>query len=33
MSGKPYRVRLPDGREMDSAVWLTGLLKDVRAAR
>jgi hypothetical protein len=31
MTGKPYRVRLPDGREMDSATWLTGLLQDVRA--
>jgi hypothetical protein len=33
MTGKAYRVRLPDGREMDSATWLTGLLRDVRAAR
>jgi len=31
MTGKPYRVRLPDGREMDSATWLTGLLQEVRA--
>jgi hypothetical protein len=31
MSGKVYRVRLPDGREMDSAVWLNGLLREVRA--
>ena len=33
MTGRPYRVRLPDGREMDSATWLTGLLRDVRAGR
>lgn len=33
ITGKPYRVRLPDGREMDSATWLTGLLRDVRAKR
>jgi hypothetical protein len=33
MTGRPYRVRLPDGREMDSATWLKGLLRDVRAAR
>ena len=32
MSGKAYRVRLPDGREMDSAVWLNGLLREVRAS-
>ena len=33
ITGRPYRVRLPDGREMDSATWLTGLLRDVRAKR
>lgn len=32
ITGKPYRVRLPDGREMDSAAWLAGLLREVRAA-
>lgn len=31
MTGKPYRVRLPDGRGMDSATWMTGLLKEIRA--
>lgn len=33
MSGKAYRVRLPDGRLLDSAVWLNGLLADIRAGR
>lgn len=33
ITGKPYRVRLPDGRQMDSATWLTGLLREVRAKR
>jgi hypothetical protein len=33
MSGKPYRVRLANGREMDSATWLNALLRDVRADR
>ena len=33
MSGKPYRVRLPDGRVLDSATWLNGLLADIRAGR
>jgi hypothetical protein len=33
MSGRAYRVRLPDGREMDSAVWLNGLLREIRAGR
>ena len=33
MTGKPYRVRLPDGEEIDSAVWLNGLLHDIRAGR
>jgi hypothetical protein len=33
MTGKPYRVRLPDGKEIDSAVWLQGLLREIRAGR
>jgi hypothetical protein len=33
MSGKAYRVRLPDGRVLDSATWLNGLLADIRAGR
>ena len=33
ITGKPYSVRLPDGREMESAAWLHGLLRDVRASR
>ena len=33
MTGRAYRVRLPDGREIDSAAWLTQLLRDLRAAR
>ena len=33
MSGRAYRVRLPEGREMDSATWLNGLLREVRAGR
>ena len=33
MSGKAYRVRLPDGRVVDSATWLNGLLADIRAGR
>jgi hypothetical protein len=33
MSGKPYRVRLPDGRTIDSAAWLNALLADIRAGR
>ena len=33
MTGRAYRVRLPDGREIDSAEWLTGLLRDIRAGR
>ena len=33
VTGKAYRVRLPDGTEIDSAVWLDGLLREVRAAR
>lgn len=30
-SGRKYRVRLPDGRELDSATWLYSLLRDLRA--
>ena len=33
VTGKPYRVRLPDGRMLDSAAWLRQLLRDVRAER
>jgi hypothetical protein len=33
MTGKPYRVRLPNGTEIDSAVWLNGLLREIRAGR
>jgi hypothetical protein len=33
MTGRVYRVRTPEGKEIDSAVWLRGLLRDVRAAR
>ena len=33
MTGKAYRVRLPDGKEIDSAVWLIGSLRDIRAGR
>lgn len=33
LTGSAYRVRLPDGREIDSAVWLRGLLREVRAQR
>lgn len=32
LTGRPYRVRLANGREVDSAVWLYGLLREVRAA-
>ena len=31
ITGRAYRVRLPDGREMDSATWLSGLLREIRA--
>lgn len=30
-SGRKYRVRLPDGRELDSATWLYSLLRELRA--
>lgn len=30
-SGRKYHVRLPDGRELDSATWLYSLLRDLRA--
>ena len=33
MTGRPYRVRLPDGREIDSAEWRTALLRALRAGR
>ena len=33
ITGIAYRVRMPDGQEVDSAVWLHRLLRDVRAAR
>ncbi|MUV13652.1 DUF5329 family protein [Noviluteimonas gilva] len=33
VTGKAYRVRLPNGTEIDSAVWLNGLLREVRAGR
>ena len=33
LTGRVYRVRTPDGREVDSAAWLRGLLREVRAAR
>ena len=33
LTGRAYRVRLPDGRELDSATWLRGLLREVRTAR
>ena len=33
VTGVAYRVRLPDGREEESAVWLRQLLQEVRAQR
>lgn len=33
LTGRPYRVRTADGREVDSAAWLRGLLREVRIAR
>lgn len=33
VTGKPYRVRLPNGTEIDSATWLNGLLREIRAGR
>lgn len=30
-SGRKYKVRLPDGRELDSATWLYSLLRELRA--
>lgn len=30
-SGRKYHVRLPDGRELDSATWLYSLLRELRA--
>lgn len=31
LTGKPYLVRTPDGKEMHLDVWLTNALKDYRA--
>jgi len=33
MTGIAYRVRLPDGREIESAAWLRQLLRELRAER
>ena len=33
MTGRAYRVRFADGREIDSAVWLRQLLHELRAGR
>jgi len=33
MTGIAYRVRLADGREIDSATWLRQLLRELRAER
>jgi hypothetical protein len=33
MTGIAYRVRLPDGREIDSATWLRQLLRELRVER
>jgi len=33
ISGRAYRVRLADGRELDSATWLTQLLREIRKPR
>ncbi len=32
-TGIAYRVRFADGREVESAVWLRQLLRDIRAGR
>lgn len=32
MTGRVYRVRLADGREIDSAVWLRHLLHEIRTS-
>lgn len=32
LTGTAYRVRLPGGREVESALWLRQLLRDMRAA-
>lgn len=32
-SGIAYRVRFADGRQLDSATWLRGLLREIRAGR
>ena len=33
VTGRAYRVRFPDGREIDSAVWLRQLLHEIRSKR
>jgi hypothetical protein len=33
MTGRAYRVRFVDGREVDSAAWLHQLLREIRASR
>ena len=33
LTGKPYLVRAPDGKEMRLDVWLTDALKDYRASK
>ena len=33
MTGKAYRVRLPDGREVESAAWFNTLLRELRQGR
>lgn len=33
LTGRAYRVRTVDGREVDSATWLRSLLREVRVAR
>jgi hypothetical protein len=33
VTGRAYRVRFADGREIDSAAWLRQLLREVRASR
>ncbi|MCA1714296.1 MAG: DUF5329 domain-containing protein [Gammaproteobacteria bacterium] len=33
ITGRVYRVRLADGRELDSAAWLTQLHREIRKPR
>ncbi len=33
ITSRAYRVRLADGRELDSATWLTQLLREIRQPR